>query len=138
VLGDANASSVTVAPKSTIVQDAQGNTQIGYGMMVAYYVPQDGKPNLQRDTTALLQQMTSSDASLRQTGNSKAVKVGGQNGLLTPFQSSSPYQGQETDMILTIARPEGLFYAVFIAPQAEWAATQPAFDGVVNSLQFIQ
>ena len=139
VLGDPNASSVTIAPKATLVQDAKGNVQIGYGLMTAYYVPQDGKPNLQRDTTALLQQMAGANPGMRQNGTAKSVRVGGQAALLTPFQSTSPYQGQqETDMILTIARPEGLFYAVFIAPQSEWAGAQPAFDGVVGSLQFLQ
>lgn len=137
VFGDANASSVTVAPRATLVQDAKGNVQIGYGFMTSYYVPQDGKPNLQRDTAALLQQMAGANPGMRQTGNARAVKVGGLDALLSPFQSASPYQGQqETDMILTIARPEGLFYTVFIAPQSEWAGAQPAFDAVVSSLQF--
>lgn len=137
VFGDPNAASVTVAPRATLVQDQQGNVQVGYGFMTAYYTPQDNKPSLQRDTNALLQQMKGSNPSMRQTGNAKSVKVGGQDALLTPFQSNSPYQGQqETDMILTIARPEGLFYTVFIAPQSEWAGAQPAFDAVVNSLQF--
>ncbi|MFM2123823.1 MAG: hypothetical protein RL328_274 [Acidobacteriota bacterium] len=139
VLGDPNAASVTVAPKATIVQDAQGNVQVGYGFMTAYFVPQDQKPNLQRDTAALLQQMKGANPGMTQTGNARGVKVAGQDALLTPFESGSPYAGQkETDMILTIARPEGLFYTVFIAPQAEWAGAQPAFDAVVSSLQFVK
>ena len=139
MLGDPSAASVTVTPKATIVQDAQGGVHIGYGFMTSYFIPEDKKPNLQRDTAALLQEMKGANPGMRQTGNSKAVRVAGQSALVTPFQSASPYQGQqEVDMILTIARPEGLFYTVFIAPQGEWAGAQPAFDAVVASLQFVK
>ena len=138
VFGDPNAHSVTIAPRATLIQDPQGQVQVGYGFITAYYFPQDGKGNLQRDTTALLKQVLAGNAQMRQTGNSKSVKVAGQNGFLTPLESPSPYQGQakELDMLLTIARPEALFYIVFIAPDSEWATTQPTFDAVVSSLQF--
>ncbi len=135
VFGDANAESVTIAPRAGIVQDQQGQTHIAYGMMTSYYFAQDNKGNLKRDTAALIKQLQASQ--VRQTANSKSVKVGGQNALLTPMESQSPFQGQrEIDMLLTIARPEALFYIVFIAPQSEWAGTQAAFDAVVASLAF--
>jgi Zn-dependent protease with chaperone function len=135
VFGDPNSPSVTIAPRSTLVQNQQGGVEIAYGMLTSYYFPQDNKGNLQRDTAALVKQL--GDSQVRQTGNAKSVKVGGQNALLTPMESQSPFQGQrEIDMLLTIARPEALFYIVFIAPESEWATTQKAFDNVVASLQF--
>ena len=87
------------------------------------------------DTTALIKQLQASQ--VKQTANSKSVKVAGQAALLTAMESTSPLQGQrEVDMLLTVARPEALFYVVFIAPQSEWAGVQPAFDAVVASLSF--
>jgi len=136
VFGDPNAESVTIAPRAGLVQDQQGQVHIGYGIMTSYYFPQKGKANLQRDTTALVKQLQTSG--VRQTANPKSVKVGGQNALLTPMESQSPFQqGQrEIDMLLTIARGEALYYMVFIAPETEWATTQAAFDNVVASLKF--
>ncbi|MEO8096545.1 MAG: M48 family metallopeptidase [Acidobacteriota bacterium] len=139
LLGDANAVTITVAPKATLVQNAQGQVQVGYGYITAYYFPQDKKPNLQRDTADLLKQMQSSNANMRTTGASKAVKVGGQNALLTPMESPSPYGNvKEIDVLLTIARPDGLFYTVFIAPESEWSPTQKTFDAIVTSIRFAQ
>jgi len=137
--GDQNSASVTVAPRSTLVQDQRGNVQVGYGMIMAHYFPQQGgKVNLQRDTQALIKQMQAQDPNLRTDGTARSVKVGTQTGILTPLASPSPYgqNGKEVDMLLTIARPEALFYAVFIAPQSEWTAVKPAFDNTVGTLQF--
>jgi beta-barrel assembly-enhancing protease len=135
VFGDPNSPSVTIAPRSAVIQNQKGSADVAYGLITAYYFPTDNKGNLQRDTTALIKQLGGSQ--VRQTGAAKSVKVAGQNALLTPMESQSPYQGQrEIDMLLTIARPEALFYIVFIAPDAEWARTQPTYDAVVASLQF--
>jgi len=141
VVGDAQSPTVTVSPKSSLMVDKIGQSQVGYGFIAAYYYPQDGKPNLQRDTAALLKQVISQNSTMQQTGQGRTVRVSGQAAVLTPLQSASPYKGntgqqRETDMLLTLARPEGLFYVVFISPEAEWSATQPAFDRVVSSLRF--
>jgi hypothetical protein len=49
---------------------------------------------------------------------------------------SAVYGGAETDALLTVARPEGLFYMVFIVPQRNFARLQGAFDQMVNSIRF--
>jgi beta-barrel assembly-enhancing protease len=136
--GDQNAASVTIAPRSTLVQSQRGNVQVGYGMIVAHYFPDGGKVNLQRDTNALVRQMQAQDPNLRADGTARSVRVAGQSGLLTPLASPSPYSqsAKEVDLLLTIARPDALFYAVFIAPQSEWAAAKPAFDNTLTTLQF--
>ncbi len=134
VFGDPNSPSVTIAPRAGVVQSQQGSA-IGYGLMTSYYFPQDGRGNLQRDTADLVKQLQASQ--VKQTANAKSVRVGGQPARLTPMESPSPFNGQrEIDMLLTIARPEALFYIVFISPESEWAATQKAFDDVVASFQF--
>ena len=141
VFGGADSPTVTIAPKASLVADANGQTQVGYGFLAAYYFPQDGKPSLQRDTAALLKQVIAENPTMRQTGQGRSVRVADHSATLTPLESASPYRGntgpqRETDMLLTLARPEGLFYIVFIAPESEWAATKPAFDRVVSSLRF--
>lgn len=141
VFGDANSPTVTISPKASLVTDQNGQTHIGYGFITSYYYPESGKANLQRDTAALLKQVVTGNPTMRQTGQGRGVRVNGQQATLTPLESASPYRGntgpqREMDMVLTLARPEGLFYVVFIAPESEWSATQPAFDRVVSSLRF--
>lgn len=137
VFGDKNSAGVTIAPRAALLQDQRGNTQVGYGMILSYFLPESGKANLQRDTAALVQQMQAQDPNLRKSGTAKSVRVAGRSGLLTPLESPSPFQDwKEIDMLLTVALPEALFYTVFIAPQPEWQAAKPAFDKAVASLQF--
>ena len=67
----------------------------------------------------------------------KRVRVEDSPGLVTTLVSDSPYAGQaETDVVLTVERPEGVFYIIFIAPQAEFKSLQDAFDEMVSSIRF--
>jgi Zn-dependent protease with chaperone function len=136
VFADPNAHAATIAARQTLTTDRQGRLQVGYGMVTAFYFPPDSRTNLNRDTQALIRQMVAANPGMRQTANPRSVRVGGQNALLTRLESPSPYGGSELDWLLTAARPEGLFYLLFIAPETEWNATQPAFDATVNSLRF--
>lgn len=137
VFGDQNGHSFTIAPRAGLIQNSKGGADIAYGMLTSYYFPQDKKPNLQRDTAELVKQIIAGNPGMQQTQKAKSVKVAGLNGLLTPLASSSPIQGQqEHDLLLTIARPEAIFYIMFVAPESDWSKVQPAFDNAVNSLRF--
>ena len=52
------------------------------------------------------------------------------------LETGSPYGGAETDALLTVMRPEGLFYMVFIAPQRNFSSLQGAFEQMLNSIRF--
>jgi hypothetical protein len=57
--------------------------------------------------------------------------------LLTTLISDSPYQGQtETDVLLTVDRPQGVFYMMFICPQSEYSALRETLDEMVHSIRF--
>jgi hypothetical protein len=38
--------------------------------------------------------------------------------------------------MVTVPRPQGLFYLVFIAPQSEWSAVQTIFESMLKSIRF--
>jgi beta-barrel assembly-enhancing protease len=136
--GDPNAGTVTIAPQEALFQDTSGNTAIGYGTIVSYYHPQDGKVDLQRDTAALVQEMMKSNSGMQVQGSSQAIKVGGIDGLQTVLSSKSPYQGQtEADVVVTVPRPEGLYYMVFIAPQNDFASVRTTFQSMIQSVKFV-
>jgi hypothetical protein len=137
VFGDSSAGSLTIAPRAGLIQNSRGGTDIAYGMMTAHYFPQDKKPNLQQDTNDLVKQIIGGNPGMQQTQAAKSVKVAGTNALLTPLSSSSPLQGKrENDLLLTVPRPESIFYIMFVAPEQDWKSTQPAFDNAVSSLRF--
>jgi hypothetical protein len=56
---------------------------------------------------------------------------------MTTFLSPSPYQGEtEVDTLLTVARPKGLFYAIFIAPQSRMSQVEATFQSMLRSVRF--
>jgi len=138
VFGEQGSDSVTVAPKEALVADAKGQTQIGYGFIASYYVPQNGKADLRRDTDNLVRQLQKENPGMKRTNAAqRTVQVNGQNGLVTALESNSPYRGErEADTLMTVARPEGLFYIVFIAPGSEQGSVQRSFDDVIRSVRF--
>ena len=69
-------------------------------------------------------------------GDQRRVRVDGSEALITMLETGSPYGGAETDALLTVMRPEGLFYMVFIAPQRNFSSLQGAFEQMLNSIRF--
>lgn len=132
-------SSVTLAPSDGFVQATGGNTAIARGIISSFSLNQSGQSfELNRDTQSLIKQLQQSNPSMKVTSRRpRSLRVDGHPALLTTLYSDSPYQGQtEIDLLLTVARPQGLYYAVFVAPQREFRQIQPAFDKVLQSIRF--
>ena len=136
--GDQNGSAVTIAAREALIQGARGQTQIGYGVMASYFFPQTRDTDLGRLTDLLVGQLIQGNPELQRGNNRpRSVNVGGKKGLLTQLSSPSPYQGEnERDMLVTVQRPEGVFYMVFIAPDSEWGAAQNTFNAMIASVRF--
>ena len=73
---------------------------------------------------------------MRVQGELRNVRVDGSTGAIANLTSASPLGGTERDVLLTVARPEGLFYMVFIAPSQGFDQIQHAFDRMVQSIRF--
>jgi hypothetical protein len=56
--------------------------------------------------------------------------------MIVPLVSQSPYGGVERDLLVTVARSEGLFYMVFAAPEEGYSQLDDAFNQMLNSLRF--
>ena len=137
VFGDASTPAVTVAPRGGMVQAAQsGQTSIAYGIMQSYFQHQNTNGDLKSDTAALMQTMQQNDAKMKVVG-SQNLTVGGLPAIATQVESTSAFQGEtEVDVVVSVDRPEGLFYLVVIAPKSEWSAAQPIYQRVVGSVKF--
>jgi Zn-dependent protease with chaperone function len=124
---------VTLAPKEGYVQTG-GNTAIGAGVVVDFA---KGTGDLVRDTNDLVKQLISQNAEMSVQASPRSVRVGGQPALITTLRSRSPFAGEiETDTLVTVERPEGLFFVVLIAPQSAARTLQGTFDTVLRSIRF--
>jgi hypothetical protein len=137
VTGDRQANAVTIAPSAGVVEGQSGQTLLGYGLEVDYYSPAGGNVELNRDTRELIRRLKQTNPDTRIARDARSIEVAGHTGLLSTLNSRSPYRGeQEVDVLATVARPEGLFYVVFIAPQSLFDQVQPTFEDVLRSIRF--
>jgi len=113
---------VTIGPRGGVLPEA-----VGYGLQANYFAG---------DSDALIHSLEQANPEMRLAREARNIEVGGQTGLLNTLNSRSPYGGGEVDVLVTVARPEGLFYIVFIAPKSEFEKTQPTFEDVLRSVRF--
>jgi hypothetical protein len=105
--------------------------------MINFTQPQSGKANLEQNTDQLIRQLLQSNPGMKISEKNRRTKVGGQNALMTTLLSPSPYQGEtEVDTLLTVARPNGLFSAIFVAPRSRMKNLEPTFQSMLRSLRF--
>jgi hypothetical protein len=129
---------VTIAPPAGVT--ARG---VGYGVLLnSARGPAGQRLNIDDMTTALIRQMQQNNE-LKQLGTPQPIIVGGVDSRSTFLQSPSPFpnaDGQsqiERDWLVTVPRGDGsLIYMVFVAPEADFARFQPAFEAMVKSVQF--
>lgn len=135
--GDQSSAAVTLAPKQGIVQASDGGASVGYGAILSYFQPDSGKRDLAGATDDLIHHLRTSNPQMEVSSRApQRVRVDGSQGLLTMLSSASPYGGAETDALLTVARPEGLFYMVFIAPERQFTNLQNALTQMIRSIRF--
>jgi hypothetical protein len=141
--GDRQSAMVTVAPSEGVVRDRNGRVSIGYGAIVSYYFPESNDVQPQResdqlrsDTSDLVNQLQQANPGMR-TADQRSLRVNGYSALVTTLNSNSPFQGEtEVDQLVTVLRPEGLWYLVFISPESESRDIQSVFDQMLRSVRF--
>ena len=139
VHGDSDSNLLLLAPKEGIVTGANGEPALGFGAVVSYFFTDPDRSTLSVATGDLIQRLRTEDPGLHNPTSQKNVEVERQPALLTQFTSDSPFGGAETDLLVTVARPEGrLFHLIFISPEKNWSETQGVFDHVMQSIRFVQ
>lgn len=132
---DGNQSLVALAPRQGIVQASSGGLQVGYGALASYYPPQRAR-DLQGATAELIQTIQQGNPGIQVRSNPRRVSVGGQRGFITQLTGPSPYGGAEVNYLVTVARPEGVWYMAFVAPERDFGALQGTFEQMLQSVQF--
>lgn len=136
VYGDRTSEGVTMAPPQGLVQDRFGGSAVGYGVLAGYYDPSGRTSGLQQASSELLSQLRAMNPNLRVQTGFRNVIVDGSPGTIARLSGSSPFGGPEESVLLTVARPEGLFYMVFIAPDRHFEDVQSTFDQMIRTIRF--
>ncbi len=131
--------SFTLAPEGGLVPDGKGNPALAYGAMMAIYEPRadsTGQIDLKSATNELINSLRNSNPELRISKDPAKARIGGQPALATTLVNLSPTGGNEIDYLVTILRPEGMFYFVFVAPEKEYATYGSTFREMTDSIRF--
>lgn len=130
--GEADA--VWLIPENGAVQNA-----VAYGALVSLFEPHDdryGQITVETATDQLVAELRQSNRNMRVTRRHERIRVGGRIGLSTVLTNESPTGGRETDWLITVLRPEGLVYFVFVAPDRDFNRYERTFEQMVNSIRF--
>jgi hypothetical protein len=133
--GDQRSNTVTIAPQQGLVRTNQGGVALGYGTVLSTFQPRFSRDALNA-THELIDEMQEMDPTLRVVGAPRQTNVQGNAGLVTVLQGRSPYGGAERDVLLTVPRPNGLFYMVFVGPEQNFQQLEPTFGRIVDSIRF--
>ncbi len=134
VFGD-NTSSVTVAPKAGISENA-----LAYGVIINAYQP-EGRASLDDATHQLLKALQQADSNMKAVGHDEDIRVNGVPGKSMDLLNVSPIRAQdggtqrERDWLVTLQRQDGsLLYLVFVSTEKDFDQMRPAFEKMLRSL----
>ncbi len=135
--GNAGAKSVLIAPPGGVAKVASGALDLGIGVVLNYYQPESKQLGLGTATLSLIAHLHEQDPTIQlASAQQQRVRVDGSEGLISPLQATSKTLGVESNVLLTVTRPEGLFYALAIAPQRMFPQLQQTFNQIMNSIRF--
>lgn len=127
-------------PEGGVVQDRNGNQALAYGVLLNVFEPHDdryGRITLESATDQLIEELRQSNRNLRVLRRHEGITVGRrQRGLSTVLVNDSPLGGRETDWLVTVLRPEGVVYFVFVAPERDFDRFERAFEQMIQSARF--
>lgn len=136
VFGDRDGIAATIAPRSGLVQDRNGSVAVGYGVMISGFSAQSDRSDLRQDTQDLIAQLSRSNPAMQVSGRQQTTRLNGQTALVTTLYNQSPLGGREIDMLVTVQRPQGLLYFVFIAPEQDYRQLQSVFEQMLRTVRF--
>jgi hypothetical protein len=126
---------VTLAPRDGVVQQG-GGSQVGFGVLIGTFAAQRARSDLRTATEDLIRKLKGGNPKLQVNGVSKSVTMGGADGLVTRLSEDSPFGGGEVDELATVARPGGVMYFVFVAPERDYERVEKTFQAMRDSVSF--
>jgi hypothetical protein len=122
-------------PERGAVQVGNNAPALAYGANFAVHIS-GNRRDLKQATDQLAQSIQKSNPNMRLSRDRGQIQVAGQAALSRVYVNESPLGGREVDWLVTMLRPEGLAYFIFVAPEADFAAYQQTFQGILDSAKF--
>jgi beta-barrel assembly-enhancing protease len=133
---------LALIPSGGVVDSGNGQGALAWGMLGGIArVPEKsstGGDALADGTQKLLESLQQENEGMEIQTQPAEITVNGQRAFSTYLRNNSPAGGIEKDWVLTILRPEGLYYFIFVAPERDYASFSASFASIVDSLQFKQ
>src|SRR5262249_7986818 len=99
--------------------------------------PDDKKSSLRAATDDLVHHLRSQNPSMQVTSrNPRRTRVNGSQALVTRIRSDSPYGGAEVDVLVKVARPDGVFSLVSNVTESKFEGMEDTFQHMLDSLRF--
>jgi len=134
---DGTSSGVRISPADGLIQRANSSPQLASGAVLSYFSPTFGRADLNTATLELISYLhTDSPALQLSAAPQRNVRLNGAEGMLTWLVNRGPRGGPETDLLLTLIRPQGVFYALCVAPQPDLPRLQSIFQQMMGSIRF--
>ena len=129
----------SLMPAGGVVQDNKRQSALAYGVIFNSFQPRIDSGNgitIEEASHQLVANLHQSNPNLREIGNRAHTQVDGTDALSQYFINGSPLGGNEKDWLVTIDRPEGLFFFICVAPENDFDIYDPAFRAVISSVRF--
>lgn len=114
------------------------NGSIAYGAILGVFKPQDSRTSHEVANDQLIAALQKSDPKMKLYRRAEPLRVGRDrlNGLNTLLVNESPAGGREIDLLVTVMRPEGLVFFVFVVPEKDAGAYDGTFQSILDSIRF--
>jgi hypothetical protein len=127
---------VTFAPEGAYGQSSNGQNVFTHGVEIGS--ARNESHDLQSATNELLASLAQGNPGLSRPSRYDRVNVGGRQGLRAVMSNTSSAGEPENIVVFTSQLRDGsLFYAVAVAPRADFPAYSRIFDRVISSIQLI-
>ena len=134
---DGTTSGLRIAPPDALGSGANGSIRVTAGAVVGYFSSSVGRNDLGAGTLELIAFLHLDRPALQPTAApQRNVRLNGADGLLTTLVNRSPQGGAEADVLLTVLRPQGVFYVLCVAPQVDFVRLQQVFQQMLISIRF--
>jgi beta-barrel assembly-enhancing protease len=135
--GSADSNSLILAPTGGVSRMKTGAIDLSYGVMLGYFQPESKDMSLGAATLSLVAQLHKGDPTIEIAApQQRSVHAGGTEAMITLLRAKSATLGTEANVLYTMVRPQGLFYALSIAPERNYPELQQTFTQILNSIRF--
>jgi len=109
---------------------------VAWGVISGVQALSNSRMTLEQATNQLVSELKKTNPGMKQAGRSYRIELDGEPAISVAADNDSPVGGRERLLLLTVSRPNGLRYFVFIAPESEYAAYRATFETIASSISF--